>query len=484
MRVFAVVGLAWLAVCSWAPAQPQKPPSSGGTVNFIWYVGDENAARRGYEEIEIMRRVLNRTLAKLRSTRNEASSLYLLLSPELNPWMTAHGGADLGVRLSEPAAESTFTLTDSAKNTYRIQGDNRGAAETPDVEGTYLPGYGVVFSATLPVRYIKLTHPATSEANSAPSEWERAKSELRGDQADAGLRGDRVDAEDKKPEQPRVSLTDAVLKALADNGHHLSQLSNKSERLTVAITLRPTHFHFLGRLNLDMQPKQQGQDSKADREGSQSNLNLAKSGDAPNSANAQLAQARNFAAAVQNQLDDNPASASYRSSANNYSHLGDMRLKAGRARESIEAYTRAVDEYQKLIESYKAGSNDDWWQQKVKAAGQAAEAYSKLAQAYLLQGEEDRAYKILKRAAELAGWANSGKGSKPGDDSAKIALPAKLIISATKQQLDDVAAEKITFEAFKKAVEVQSLSFPSENPKPSGTGQPLNAPPTTTPARD
>ncbi len=242
------------------------------------------------------------------------------------------------------------------------------------------------------------------------------------------------------------------MKALAENGHHFSGLGD-TERLTVAITLRPaargaksgeTSFQF----------SNPGMAGFRGTTPAASPYTIPGYGATPinitGTPGAELTPAKDEAGGL-------------RQSANNYAHLGEMRLKQGRIREAVEAYEKAAALYQKVVESINAERGDERWKVKLTAAGEAADALVKLAQAHLLQGDKDRAYQLIDRSAELAGWASSGKGgdgkAKTGSESSKALLPARLIISAPKQLLDQVAAGKISLEAFKKSVNVQYLSF-------------------------
>jgi len=165
----------------------------------------------------------------------------------------------------------------------------------------------------------------------------------------------------------------------------------------------------------------------------------------------------------QQPADGSDPFAGLRNAAANYAHLGDMRLKQGRIKESVEAYEKAAGEYQKVVESIKADMGGERWKQKVFAAGEAADALMKLSQGYLLQGEKDRAYQVFNRAAELSSWAVSGKHgeekAKTGAESSKLTLPGRLIISAPRALLEHLATGKITFEEFKKSAEIQYLAF-------------------------
>src|SRR5262249_13578352 len=101
------------------------------------------------------------------------------------------------------------------------------ALRYPAAEGVYLKGHGVVFTLTLPPQKdLKPTDSAPAEKTL--TEWERVRKELRGEKVE-GAGGD------KKPKEPTIA--DIVIKLLADNGTHFSQLA-PDETVTVVVTFR------------------------------------------------------------------------------------------------------------------------------------------------------------------------------------------------------------------------------------------------------
>src|SRR5262249_17404522 len=99
---------------------------------------------------------------------------------------------------------------------------------TLDTEGTYLKGQGVVFTLTLPPPARDPRPEAPKPAARPPSEAERIRREVR---------------QDKEPEaqadaKKEPALAAVVLRALADNGKHFTQLG-ENESVTVVITFRP-----------------------------------------------------------------------------------------------------------------------------------------------------------------------------------------------------------------------------------------------------
>jgi hypothetical protein len=109
---------------------------------------------------------------------------------------------------------------------------------------------------------------------------------------------------------------------------------------------------------------------------------------------------------------------------------------------------------------------------------QGVEVYTKLAQAYLAAGQRPEALKILKTVSEyaqVAGGPEPARGGGGTGGTAPMHLPGKLVISAPKALLDQVAAGKVSLDEFKKQASVQYWNFsPPETapakPPTGGTG--------------
>jgi hypothetical protein len=470
-----LAALVWLAASGIAVAQEEKPAATSSTDNtkVVQSKAEYDRAKRSYESfstklaqanaesdrvkrsyeiyesVEIMRRILNRTLTNL-SGPSLGGTVHgvtdVAFSPDGKLVATTMGPGEVRLWRTDGTFTQNCRACHDLKVGARTDCTRRDPNLAPDheVEGIYLKDYGVVFSVMIPVGRVMTAAGAIKAPNPAPSEWERAKSELR---------GEKVDAEEKKTAPEPVSLTDAILKVLAENGRHFSRLAG-DERLTVVVTLRTAE---RPAKTFDFQVDMQGTTP----------YRITNPTPADFFANPVIpgyGRTYNYTGPGNQQPGPgNDPSAGARQSAANYAHLGDMRLKQGRIKESVEAYEKAAADYQKVVESIKADMGGERWKQKMAAAGEAADALMKLSQSYLLQGEKDRAYQVFNRAAELSSWAVSGKSgeakAKTGVESSKLTLPGRLILSTPRVLLEHLATGKITFEEFKKAAEIQYLDF-------------------------
>src|SRR5262249_3929814 len=82
---------------------------------------------------------------------------------------------------------------------------------------------------SLPMHFHEPIKSSAKPASKPLTQWERTRLEMR---------GEKMDRPEKGQEPPRETLTDKLLKVLAENGQHFQQLPN-NEHITVAVTLRP-----------------------------------------------------------------------------------------------------------------------------------------------------------------------------------------------------------------------------------------------------
>jgi hypothetical protein len=152
------------------------------------------AAAGIYEEVEVLRRLLNRGL----------ESAYGLPPAHGVVQRTRQGVFYAPVANYHPAE-------------YHVGG----------AEGVYVKGCGVVYSATLPPPARPPVPQAMPAVPTPPSAWEQARAELRGEKP-------------RRPEETadrQTSLGEAVLRLLAENGRHFRHLP-EGEQITVALTFR------------------------------------------------------------------------------------------------------------------------------------------------------------------------------------------------------------------------------------------------------
>ncbi len=253
---------------------------------------------------------------------------------------------------------------------------------SPSLEGVYLKDKGVVYTATLS----SLQSPAKAETARPVSEWERARREVRKEKESPKK------TETSKPPE----LSDVLLKALAENGRHFSQLG-ENESVTLVITVR-------GQDQSSTTPKSQG--GKAKRESN-----------APNEGT------DDYLAAKVRDLE----------------LLGDLHMKQ-------EHYGMARDTYRKALDM-KPGRQ------------QMAVLARKLAQAYLMLSSLEEARSALDQSLTLMKENGNTRDDPAAGKPAEVALPVKLIISAPKKLLDQVGEGKISFDEFRRQASVEKLTF-------------------------
>ena len=461
------------AVPAWGQSgQPDAPDPKSEQSRYYDRVLRGVDHRAMYEDVEVFRRILGRKLEQMypapanvqwldtgiylfpyRSARQQFLQPYTIGTPNNTIW-----GVPYGVNLN-----TTYDVTDinsmlltqqlnqvADPLNARIVSAQLAVPQRPafQLEGVYLKGQGVVFTTTLPHhgrgQMVKDPHAGgmASVANCAkchapsfttqieesfrtgekmPSLWEQTRREVRG-----------IKDEQKPPVSKKKELEvcgpgtvgEAVLKTLAENGHHFSHLA-ENESLTVVITFRggeePRSTKSAPssaaekRLATPNPVDRANLDPEKVRTGSQDPEKVGTASPTGQSPSANLSSARD------------------------YELLGDLHLKQGRFEDAVKAFQKAID-------------------QKPDAKQMAA-IYRKLAQVYLNLEKDAQAQEAVQKAVEwLKKQQQAAKTPQPAEPVP--ALPAKLIISARKKLLDQAGAGKISFEEFKKAATVEYLTFP------------------------
>jgi tetratricopeptide (TPR) repeat protein len=451
------------------PATARAQPTEAKYDNVV---NDKNMTDRQsgmYEDIEVMRRLLNEKLAGYSAgagirAKVSADAMctkchstifhgFELVDPVRPGVMSPYQGVIVnpGVTMNPDgtlSANSPYTSTDyfyelSQYNVLRRTNptapnvvpdpNHRGAlahyeagvhrahiaagAGALDAEGSYLKGHGIVYTLTLP----PTGHDPRPQAPNPPtkplSDWERIRSEIRQEKPTASETG-------KQTKEP--TLGDIVLRLLADNGKHFSQLKPE-ELLTVAVTFRAPRAALPG-------------------DGNPILLNTLDSYHRPHSGAGAESAVQQPAQKSEPKNDPQKPSGpktSVASSFADYRLLADLHMKQNKPEEAISAYLHALEMKPDDITTL---------QQLQRAYRQAKkEPEARLTEQKLKEYVQKREKAQIQRWAELLTHE-----AKP------TPLPGKLVISATKKQLDDVGSGKMSFEDFKKAASVEYVTFPAE----------------------
>jgi hypothetical protein len=268
-------------------------------------------------------------------------------------------------------------------------------------------GHGVVFTVTLPPPPgDPRSHGETpASAPKPPSDWDRIRRDVRQEKPAAEGTG-------SQPGQP--SLADVILRVLANNGHHFTQL-RPDESITVAVTFRPSA----------------GRDSPQPIAVFQSN------------ASPQTSVLRATEGGVVTQVAQPQASGTSPASTwQDYVLLGDLHMRQNKADEAVKAYLKAIE--------LKPEPKHE------------ATILQQLERSYRQAGKYPEAQLTQKKAQELFGKLLAQAEPHNPAESKPSMLPAKLTISATKGLLDAVGNGRTSFEEFRKAASVEYLTFGGE----------------------
>lgn len=377
-----------------------------------WTVQGAKAQRALAEDIEIMRRLLNRELLArpMMAFTPDGQTLGMAFSPDGKLLAV---GKDGRVRLLEAA-------TGRVLGTHPTSSHGVGLAE-----GFYLKGHGVIYTLTLPPPAQDPRGQPDKPAPKPVSEWESIRQQLRGEKPTPAQR-----TETKPP-----ALGEIILRVLARHGHHFKQLGPR-ESLSVVVTFRQPAS---GAAGMSM--------------GSDSGMSAGPM--SPSSTRPAFTPPPYTGGPG---LPAGPGSSGGQptgSPARDYELAGDLHLKQNRISQAIESYQKALDV-------------------RGITPAQTAGLYRKLAQAYLTVanvGVADGAKvvnrdKVITRALEFLQKAVQPDQGKQTE--AAIPLPARLIVSAPRALLDAVGSGKMTFEEFRREATVQLDSAPTLDKGPSG----------------
>jgi hypothetical protein len=391
-----------------------------------------------YEDIEVMRRILNRSLHLPRHathsvwvpsnglntyTTQPILGLGALGNPALGALGNSGGGHSIGTTYGSSSLGALGGGLGALGNVMGGQSVGISSLEYPGAEGVYLKGHGVVFNLILPPQK-QLKAETATPAPKTLSEWERIRKEVRGEKLD-------TEAAEKKPKEP--SFVEVLLKVLAENGKHFTQLG-PDETVTIVVTFRPPDGS--GRtgnpialdlgfpvyfISVDLQSYYQ---LPTDEPTDPTSTQVPKSNGPASPSGVEIVSKAPSGAAKDNVL------------------LGDLHYKQNKYADAVKAYSQALEALDK--------KDKDAW----------AEVCQKVAQALLAEGKFEEAKKYLDWVVERK---KTAAPAVPKKDPTPAPLPTKLILSATKKLLDQVGSGKMSFEDFKKDVSVEH--YPSTVPE-------------------
>jgi len=403
--------------------------------------------RERYEEIEIMARLLDRGLAR-----------YARVSP-------------LADRVSSIAfsPDGKVLATGTAEGNVRVwelrtgkQLDAHAGSELPGIQGVYLKGQGVVYTMSVPQHFQKVVGGADKPAGQPLTEWERVRKELRGEKVQA----------DPAKQQTDLSIADAILHVLGDNGTNLTQLSD-GESVTVAITLLPAQSCVKchagpgaggrpgmmgnsgsGMMSPSGMPPGRGTGGTFGGIGTSSGT---LSGTSSSGGGTFSGTSGSGGGAGSSDGDSGPDRAEFRK----HALMGDLAMKQ-------HDYVQAVEAYQKAIGVRRNLPHESAMELEV------IEVASKWGRALLAQGKAAEAEKVLRGLVKLAeDLGGTQRADQPAEGKASMTLPGKLIITVPMKLLGQLSSGKMSFGEFHKAATVEHLTFdkPTEKPK-GGVGTP------------
>lgn len=352
------------------------------------------------EDVEVMKRILDETLEDAYQPANQ------------EVWVSYIGGESSLMTLRGMDVDSAL-----------------GGSQIEDALATYLDGYGVVFQLKAPPLR---EEPEKQEAELSleaepPTRWEATRLrllgipghriQLKGDNAEleAGALSLHVEFPTSSDAVPTKSLlTQKLLDLLAENGHNFRRLKPE-ERLTVALTFRT------GVPSDDGKP----------RDAMYRNLGDGRFEDVSEKISGQTDIVSRVGGATMDFDDDGDLDLFVMGGPGKETDelTGDLHLRQGNYQDAIAAYEKAIRE---------AVKGDPYGRQPT---GEQVSMYQKLLQAQVGAGQYAKARQLMEAI-------QNARARPPSPERPKRHFPARLVVSATKAQLDQVAAGTMTREQF------------------------------------
>jgi len=411
--LLTALGFLFAGLTCGQPAQPATPITTADVQTADASDASKQAAT--YEDIEVFRRILNKTLQLPRYGNGAAIFNNTFMLPNENNWsFDGYWSNDKNAtnKAGNPSMtqQGLYQLYKSAndwQNTYQYQPSSPLHPQYPEAQGVYLPGYGVVFTLTLPPEPAPQVTTTVEEAPAPQTEWDRVRQEVR---------GEKPKASGKPTPAAQPSTADIILKVLAENGHHFKALA-PDERLTVVVTFEPA-------AGLETSVFYDFTNKPAQKSGSGGSSGAAPKTDP-------LRNLSHFS----NKTGADQAGGNRRE----YELLAKLETEQGNTAQAVKALQKAVEQ-----------TGDP---------RHAAELCLKLAALYLAEQHDakkartttEKAVAFLQQAADSAITKNVTKEPTAGP------TPTKLIISANKRLLDRVAAGYLSRKAFNEAASVRAV---------------------------
>jgi hypothetical protein len=429
---FAVFGTAT------ALAQPAKTEaeveisSKGGLYVSVALPGDRQ------EEVEILRRLLDKGFEAVYGPLQMAT------------WIDLDNSGAGWSMSSLPMANYTFVST------------VHPATHLAHLEGVYLKDYGVVYTITLPPPPNQMSPgPSAGVVTRTPlSPWERTRKELRGEKID----------DEGKGAVGSPSLSDVILKVLADNGKHFTRLA-EGERITVAVTFRDDAANGIYH---PQSPGASGMPMPGSGPASAPSGMSAPGGSFPpqgmglsSSPGGQYRSGIPYSGSNPMTPSSPPSAseddAAWLADVRNGLRLGDFHVKHQNYPAALVAYKNAQELLQKAFDKQKELSPED-------AANvlTAAHLYLHLAKSYESADDNAAARKAMDKVGSLSKMAATLAGAEStvrAPRTTPAQLPSKLVVTASKKLLDEVGSGKMTVDAFRKAATVEYVKPPAADKK-------------------
>ena len=384
--------------------------------------------RAMYEDIEIMRRLLSRTLSNRPSLTAQCTVCHTVnVGVTFNDVTVNAGQAAQAKNTAGPGVAMVDYDGDGRLDLYVTNSIHPHTGVVPfAIEGSYLRAYGVVYSLTLPaVGREELTIGGAAPSANRPSEWDSVRGEVRGDKA--------------APLKPvsKPTLLDAVLHVLAENGKHFAQLP-ANENLTLVFTFHSADTRPAGRrqgsMSAMMSGLQAGGGKVAPGAGSMGGATYG-----PNAIEGYYPYGDSTTPDRELEL------------------LAELHLKQGKPAEAADAYERAIAKATEgLIETnlppspVRTEAND---RAKDRAKARIEGLTRKLAEVRLQMNDLDGARKALDR--RFGNPSVQTKNVAPTQPVPTARVPGKLILTVSKRLLDQVGSGDMTFADFEKQVSIE-----------------------------